>query len=67
MNYKIRAWLYFKDGSILPREVRQGEVIDVTENEWKRIQQSGGRFEVVGNSVPPSTSEEQNKKAGKKK
>ncbi len=48
MNYKIRALLYFKDGSILPREVRQGEVI-------------------VGNSVPPSTSEEQDKKAGKKK
>jgi len=67
MNYTIKALLYFKDGSILDREVKQGETITVTENEWKRIQQSGGRFEVVGNSVPPSTSEEQDKKAGKKK
>ena len=53
MNYKIRAMVSFKDGSILQKEVKYGEIITVDERTYQRIVASGCKFEVLAKTVPP--------------
>jgi hypothetical protein len=55
MNIRIKALLPFKDGNILPYEVKPQQVIEVTVRQWEQIKQSGGKFEMLGAVVPPPT------------
>lgn len=57
MIYKVKFHENFKDGNIIPRLIRAGEILELDENTVNRIRQSGGAnvFEVIEKRVPPPT------------
>lgn len=58
MNYYIQFLDDFKDGNVLPHEVKRGAEMTVTEIQYKQIVASGCAVDVLGKSVPKSTVQE---------
>jgi hypothetical protein len=50
---KVKFQEAFKDGGILPRLFKAGEVVELDEAIVNRITQSGGVVEVIEKRVPP--------------
>jgi hypothetical protein len=53
MIYKIMFLEGFADFSILEFRVKQGHIIDVSENVYRRIVSSGGKVKILETIVPP--------------
>jgi hypothetical protein len=54
---KIRCLVPFQDLTIIPRLIKQNEELEVSDNVYQRLLSSGGKFELLGHVIPPSTSE----------
>lgn len=50
---KVKFQEAFKDGGILPRLFKAGEVVELDESIVVRIQQSGGVVDIIEKRVPP--------------
>ncbi len=57
MFYKIRCLVGFSDFSILSFVVKQGHELTVSENVYKRLISSGGKFQVIEIITPPHKKE----------
>ena len=63
MTFKIRCLVSFSDFTIFPRKIKQGEVLEVNENVYKRLISSGGKFEVIEKLIPQPEKEAKRAKA----
>lgn len=52
---RIRCLTAFSDYTIFDRRIKQGEELSVTDNEYARAVQSGGKFQIIGRIIPPPT------------
>ena len=58
MLLKIKCLVTFRDLNIIPRQIKQDEVLEVDENTYERLKNSGGKFEVLDKVIPPPTKAE---------
>lgn len=63
MQYKIRCLVNFSDFTILPKPVKMGQEITVSENVYKRLIGSGGKFQILETIAPPVEKVEKRGKA----
>lgn len=52
MIFKVKFQEAFKDGNIIPRLFKAGEIVELDEAIVKRIIQSGGVLDVIEKRVP---------------
>lgn len=58
MLYRMTCVLGFRDGMVYPRPIRPGEVVEVDEATFKKMQQSDPRafeYSVAQRVIPPSS------------
>lgn len=54
---RIKFLKSFSDFNIIPRRIKQDEELEISQRDYERIVNSGGKVQIIGRIIPPPTTE----------